>query len=293
MNKLLNDPLLNELTDQDWNQVQQILNRKKPSVPFSKATLQDCVRFDGLNLNIDNVTLKAPTLHIPTSFSASVASDFVCENLSRIKATWVLDNDRACRMLINAILLEALKSEANENLVAFCEVKNDWEGTGFGYTGNVDYMLGTSKIKSVDNMDSLFLVVQASKECPESKVPQVLAQAGCLLRKRLAAGKKTPVFAVLTNGYFFRFFAIETDGVVYASEEKVLEIGKDGTYHSSSSLSDILGWLIWFVTAVKSISPAASGQDLTVENIEDSLTQLRNCFGPKSPISSKKLKTQK
>ena len=91
-------------------------------------------------------------------------------------------------------------------------------------------------------------------------------------------------------GTDFRFFVIDIDGVVYASGKKVLE---PGTYKSSSSLSEILRWLTWFMTATKSISPRASSEDLTVEKIEDTLTQLRNCFGPKNPISSKKIKIQK
>jgi hypothetical protein len=28
------------------------------------------------------------------------------------------------------------------------EVQNDWEGEGFGYSGSVDYMLGSSKSKT-------------------------------------------------------------------------------------------------------------------------------------------------
>ena len=109
----------------------------------------------------------------------------------------------------------------------------------------------------------------------------------------MAAGKNTPVFAALTNGTDFRFFAIDTDSVVYASDKEVLKLGEDGTYKSSSSLSEILRWFTWFMTAIKSISLRAFTEDLTVEKIEDSLTQLRNCFGPKNPIYSKKLKIQK
>ena len=154
-------------------------------------------------------------------------------------------------------------------------------------------MFGSSRTKSVDTMDSFLLVVEAKYEWPAKSVAQTLAEAGCLLKKRLAAGKNTPVFAALTNGTDFRFFAIDTDGVVYASGQKVLEPGDDGTYNSSSSLSIILRWFTWFMTATKSISPRASTEDLTAEKIEDSLTQLRNCFGPKNPISSKKIKIQK
>ena len=285
---------INELTEEEKSQlVQQLKNKKKPSVQFSKATLNDCVRPDGLALNIDYAIIDAPSLHIPTSFPTPVASDFLCENLCRIKTVWVLDNEKACRIVIDAILTEVLLNESNEQLLGFCEVKNDWEGTGFGYTGDVDYMFGTSKTKSVDTMDSFLLVVEAKKEWPDSAIPQVLCEAGCLLKKRLAAGKNTPVFAALTNGLFFRFFAIDTDGVVYASKTRLLEIGEDGTYKSSSSLSEILRWFTWFMTSIKSISPRASSEDLTVEKIEDSLTQLRNCFGPKNPISSKKIKIQK
>jgi len=299
MDELLNK--LNELTEEEKSQLtdkqkkalKALIGSAKPSVPFSKATLIDCVRPDGLALDIYYATIDAPSLHIPTSFPTPVASDLLCQNLSRIKTVWVLDNEKSCRIVIDAILTEVLLNESNEQLLGFCEVKNDWEGTGFGYTGDVDYMFGSSKIKSVDTMDSFLLVVEAKKEWPDSAIPQVLAEAGCLLKKRLAAGKITPVFAVLTNGTDFRFFAIDTEGVVYASGKKVLELGEVGTYNTSSSLSVILRWLTWFMTAIKTVSPRASTEDLTAENIKDSLTQLRNCFGTKYPISSKKLKIQK
>jgi hypothetical protein len=287
------DDILCKLTEEEWKLVQQLRNKKKPSVQFSKATFSHCVRLDGLALNIDYATIDAPTLHIPTSCPIPVASDFLCENLSRIRTVWVLDNEKACRIVIDAILTEVLLNETNERLLGFCEVKNDWEGTGFGYTGDVDYMFGSSKTKSADNMDSYLLVVEAKKEWPDSAIPQVLCEAGCLLKKRLAAGKNTPVFAVLTNGLLFRFFAIDTDGVVYASKTRILEIGEDGTYNSSTSLSEILRWFTWFMTAINSVSPRASSEDLTTEKIGDSLTQLRNCFGPKNPIFSKKLKIRK
>ena len=261
----------------------------KPSIPFSKATLYDCVRPDGLALNIDHVDVKVPSLHIPDDFETVSPSLWLCETLAKIDRAWVLDNEKACRIVIDAILTEVLLSESNKQLLGFCEVKNDWEGDDFCYTGTVDYMFGSCKIKSVDVIDSFLLVMEAKKEWPDSSIPQVLCEAGCLLKKRLAVGKNTPVFAALTNGLFFRFFAINTDGVVYASTTRLLEIGEDRTYNSSSSLTDILRWFTWFMTAIKSISPRASSDDLTVEMIEDSLTQLRTCFGTKNN-SSKKIK---
>ena len=61
---------------------------------------------------------------------------------------------------------------------------------------------------------------------PDSTIPQVLCEAGCLLQKELAAGNKTAVFGVLTNGQLFRFFAIDVDGIVYSSEAELLKIGR-------------------------------------------------------------------
>jgi hypothetical protein len=294
----------NQLTVEDIDQLSEeqmklvlkalkALDGSKPSVPFSSAKLKDCVRPDGLALKIDYANIDVPTLHIPNSFPIPVPSDILCENLSRIKTVWVLDNEKACRIVIDAILTEVLFNDSNEQLLGFCEVTNDWEGKGCSYTGNVDYMFGSSKIKSVDTMDSFLLVVEAKKEWPDSAVPQVLCEAGCLLKKRLAVGKDTPVFAVLTNGLLFRFFAIDIDGVVYGSDLETLKLGGDETYSSSSSLAEILRWFTWFMTALKSISPRASTEDLTADNIDDSMAELRSCFGPKNPISTKRVKIQK
>ncbi|EPZ35355.1 hypothetical protein O9G_000751 [Rozella allomycis CSF55] len=285
MDELLSKTL-NELTEEEWKQVQQFKNKKKPSINFSKATYDHCVRPDGLALNLDYINVKAPSLHIPDDFKTVSPSLWLSEALKKIDQVWVLDNEKACRLVIDAILTEVLLKNTDaalHRLWGFCKVKNDWEGTGFGYTGDVDYMLGYSKFQYVGTMDSSILVVQAKQEWPDSSIAQVLCEAGCLLKKRLAAGKNTPVFAALTNGLLFRFFAIDVDAIVYASPIVVLNVGDDGTYNSSASLSEILRWFNWFITSANSIS---SSEDFSVE---DSLTQLRNCFGTKN---RKKIKIQ-
>ncbi|TPX46155.1 hypothetical protein SeLEV6574_g03368 [Synchytrium endobioticum] len=183
--------------------------------------------------------------------------------------------------VIDAINIECLY-ESETDLTGFCEVNNSWSGTGFGYTGAVDYMIGSSGSRdTADNLDSFFLVVQAKTEWPKSALPQVLAEAGCLLNKRLAAGKHTPVFAVLTNAQFFRFFAIDTDSIVYCSgAPMVLAAGPDGSWSTSTSLVDILRWFRWFITCMASISPRASGVDMT-QTMERALADMRDCLGKK------------
>ncbi|KAJ3267858.1 hypothetical protein HDV01_003877, partial [Terramyces sp. JEL0728] len=118
MDQLFNKPLnLSKLTEEEWVQVKQLKDKKKPSVPFSKATLNHCIRNDGLNLNVDYVNVKAPTLNIPVDFVAAAASPWLCETLEKVEKVWVLDNEKSCRIVIDAILTEVLLTEANENLL--------------------------------------------------------------------------------------------------------------------------------------------------------------------------------
>jgi hypothetical protein len=112
MEELLNKSV-KELTEEEWKQIQQFKNKKKQSVQFSKATLDHCVRLDGLALNIDYVTIDAPSLHIPELFPTPAVSSLLNENLMRIKSVWVLDNEKSCRMIIDAILTEVLIHESN------------------------------------------------------------------------------------------------------------------------------------------------------------------------------------
>ena len=184
MDELLYKPVY-ELTDEEWKKVQQLKNTRKPSVQFSKASLNDCMRPDGLALDLRFSEIIGPSLHIPQEIIFPVPSDFLCEHLLTVQNLFVLNNEKSCRMLIDAILIEVLKSEFNDSMYGVCEVKNDWEGTGFGYTGDVDYMIGSSITKSVDTMDSFLIIVEAKKEWPDSGIPQVrsrlLAQeaSGC------------------------------------------------------------------------------------------------------------------
>ena len=162
MDGILN--ILNDLTEEEKSQLSdkqkkavKALISSKPSVPFHKATLNDCVRPDGLALNIDWIRVKAPTLHIPVDFAAPIASAHLCETLAKIDKVWVLDNEKSCRIVIDAILTEVLLNETNHELMGFCEVKNDWEGTGFGYTGDVDYMFGSSKMNGLPSQSPKLL----------------------------------------------------------------------------------------------------------------------------------------
>ena len=83
MDELFNKPVIlnqlseeekSRLTDKQKKALKDLIDYTKPSVSFSKATINDCIRSDGLALNIDYASVKAPTIHIPVDFRARAAS---------------------------------------------------------------------------------------------------------------------------------------------------------------------------------------------------------------------------
>lgn len=271
-----------ELSEDEKRQIISASNSRTEILRFSSAGLQDCVRVDGLGLNIKHLYTTAPTIHIPKKFRAASPSKWLSLTLKKIHKVWVVDNEKASRLIIDAILTEILSSDVNPSLLGFCEVRNDWAGNSVCYAGCVDYMIGTSFIRSVDNMDSFLLIVEAKKEWPDSAVPQVICEAGCLLKRRLAVGKKTPVFAALTNGFLFRFFAIDVDGTVFCSGTHVVQIGSGNTYTSSPSLSEILRWFAWILTSLRLCSPCTSEETITQSSADDQVIRLRRRSGPRN-----------
>ena len=272
---------LNQLTLEERNQIRDALDPSKASVKFTSASLVDCTRQDGLGLNLEHVTgLAYKTIHIPEDFPVPVPSDHLCEQLRRVMAHFAQDHEAARRSVIDAILLEVLESNVDETLKAFCEVKNDWTGSGFGYRGNVDYMIGSARSRSHATEDAFILVTQAGNEWPDEAVFQVLAEAGCLLEHRLGVNKNTPVFACLSNGKFLTFYAIDLDMTVYSSGPEIrLNSGPSRTFKDSSELADILRWFNWIVATIKTISPRASLLDISA-SVDDSIIKLQKCFGP-------------
>jgi hypothetical protein len=261
----------------DVRKALKALDRSKPTIPFSSATPDDCMRSDGLALNCENLGTY-PSLRIPDHFHSPTPSDRLCEYLDILSAVWTTDNEKSRRIVIDALLTEVIWTEGNRKLTGYCEVNNDWEAEGVKYNGTADYMIGTKKGPKSSSPDNYLLIVEAKKDWPESAVAQILAEAGCLLKRRMAAGKKTPVFAVLSNGVFFRFFAIDTLGTVCSSSTLTLEAGPDRSYKSSTSLSEILRWLHWFISSYKSLSPQASHDRLTEASVKQAVDTITSCF---------------
>jgi hypothetical protein len=97
-------------------------------------------------------------------------------------------------------------------------------------------MFGSLKTKSVDTMDSFLLVVEAKKKWPNNAIPQVLCEAGCLLKKGWLLERilMCLLFSPIGQTIVFLLLTLIVLCILLKKSPKV------GTYNSNISLSEIL-----------------------------------------------------
>jgi hypothetical protein len=245
-------------------------------VKFSSAKVQDCIDADRLGMKVENVDDQQATLHIPANFPTPVPGPELCSTLKKVYRVW---KQARRQSLIDAILTEAvdIAIDKDSQLRGYCDVQIEWIGDHVIFEGILDYMIGYTS--NDGRLNSRFLIVEAKKGwLPEASVWQTVSQAGCLMKNRLEAGKNTPVFAALSDGDHFRFFAVDTDMKVYCSQTIYIRRATNG-FSSSDSLVEILRWFSWILEVCKSDLPAASQGDLSDKVVPTSLVQMRACFG--------------
>jgi hypothetical protein len=292
----LNEALGKRIASMSKEEKEALVRTSNPKASFCKVKLSHCKRQDGLGLDLTFLEpswkMNQPSITLPNSIQnlQVIPSDWLCETLKRLWDVWSFNNEKACRIIIDSIITEVIyksKSDDSANLKAYCEKSNPWDGAGFSYTGNVDYMIGSSDSDDPD-IDTM-LLCEAKKAWDETTdTPQILAQLGCLLKQRLAAKppKQTPVLGMLSNGVFFRcrlynarFFAINTSGVVFCSGAPIsLAPHADGVWKESSSLIEVLRWLYWCIESMKTSSPRVSTVDLTENEQEAAIKDIMECF---------------
>jgi hypothetical protein len=271
--------MLSALAAQDYTAMRNILmeaskkfeESNKEVVSFSCKELHD-EHFGekGLDLKMD---LVGPP--IIESFLLSSAeptpqvSDWLSDTLTRIHQVWKLNNEKARRILIDAILTDVITSDQKLRAAGYCEVRLQVETEGFVFNGYSDYMLGSTgkSLSRNPEPDCFLLVVEAKNGMNDQAVLQALAQAACIQKHRNIAAKPrpTPVFAVLTNAFSFQFFAIDEDKQVYCSRLLPLTFASGG-WKSNASLIEILRWFKWVLGVMKSISPRFHNEGRTVRH---------------------------
>lgn len=271
------------MTEEEWEALLAnitrigIVRQRKEMVAFSAVTVEHCTRSDGLGLDLRNAYRDRNTIRFPDRLPGIEASDDLMRTLTDICTYFVLDNDSSKRSLIDNILIESLRNCDNPRLTWFHNVENKWEGAGIRYTGEADYMLGTSRQRHRCKTDSFLVVSQAKSFWGQEHYAQMVCEMGCLLRRRLAVGKETPVFGILTDASHFKFFAVDTNNVVYCTHTIWLSCLED-TETFTAGLRRVLRHLHWIITSLEAISARASSRE-NGHTPEAALAELRACFG--------------
>jgi len=193
-----------------------VANDSRRSRELSKATLDDC-----RNLGLDLRYLFNPdkALQLPSRVVKCQPSDDLCAALRLADRTLSSLGNEASRCATIELLLREAADYSNGSLVVASESAMNCETTDAKYRGRADYTIQTHL------QESHLIVIEAKgRLLSHDAIYQTLAVAACLLKTRRNEGKYTPVFAVLTNGTFFRFFVIDVDGQVSSSRERVLDL---------------------------------------------------------------------
>lgn len=205
-------------------------------------------------------------MRIPESFVSPSPSEALRQNLMTIGEKWSQKDAKASTVMLGSLINEVIGHQEDGNMFfVSVNVENYWEAVNVTYTGTISYMIRTLKSPQNASTTSNFLILHEPEGWGIPYIYRAMCHAGCVLRRRLAAGLVTPVFAVLTDGRsVFQFMVVDVDGIGYLSEACAL------LYMWSridTTLSEILGWLYWFKSCI--VTP------------EGSWDSVREHFGPK------------
>ena len=245
---------------------------KKVVIPFSSATRANIV--EDLRLNLSTLNDTSFLLELPEHFPTVNVSDHFIWNLEAIIRHWNMDNEASKSAIISLFLTEAFTQVGSDLLCIFPQVEESWEGGKYIFRGVLHYAIATE-----DQASQMFVVEVKAVWGSKISQWQLLAEAGCILKNRLAKGRKTPVMAVLTDGSHFQFFAIdERDLTVYASRVIFLDYRSMTDLSSYSELGEVARWLNWFLNVIISISPRSSPIEFSYQKKRSRLAELRRCF---------------
>ena len=218
-------------------------SRLKESVTFSAATRDHIVNV--LKLKLDALKSKAHFLSLPTGFVRPIISNTLHESLVYLAKPNKLETEAGRSDVIKAFMREAAE-QVNTDLELLPEFPLSWKQNGLRFNGFIDLVMTN------DDKSSILLVVEAKNGWQANLgVFQLLAEAGCLLRSREKIGKKTPVFAILSDGCHFKFFAIdERDGAVYSFPFIAAELPLISDYKSNPQVIEIVSWIMWLVFCI-------------------------------------------
>lgn len=241
----------------------------KQRVQFEEMTFGECERADGLRLQVDLVRDEKLSLHLPDEMEAIAPSESFLTKLEKIHKYWIIDNRMSRRTLIDAFVSELLNLERNPGLRGAGDIGNGMEFENLQYSGTIDYVICRSTSIAELNAEDLCFLIMTMRTDWQASIPEILGHAGCVMRRRQAAGLNSLIFFVLSDGMSFQFFVMDSSGRTFTRPRLMVNLDTIREPAQTQVLSQILAWLSWFLLAAHA----------TMSRTQDELLeQMRGCL---------------
>ena len=270
--------------DEEEKQVIEEFNKimdLNPITPFKSLKWDDHLKSShGFHLNCDRIedtgSRMKPTF-IPMLELISPSCELV-GFLNEFKETHINDCEASARIVIDAILREAMKLTGNTNLSTENSIHFHSKEKSTSYKG-ID-TLGSDKEPTC-----CLLAIEAKREILrmntlfenyEQAIRQAIGYAASLahLRKKSFTLLKVPVFGAISTGFSWYFFAVDDDVVYSGGPEIYIENDLKKKFGNSKGLQKVLQWLVWILKTMR--SPRSCLQDLNQQ--KENLKEIRKCF---------------
>lgn len=227
----------------EWRQLDYIASLLLEPFPgeLAGATYADC---DALRLFAELVKQDLPSIGIPDDFPTVIPSATFLDELARIQRLWVIDGSDSCRQIVEAFITEVLDHANDEMLHVLRNVENVATDNNWEYYGHTDILICRSTKRAIDSRNVCLVMMEVSGDW-DGAIPELICQVGCWKAQRSDIFDDMPIFAILTNGHSFQFFAMD-QSVLYFNGRS-LEIPRLNDPLAIEKLGEILRWACWFL----------------------------------------------
>ncbi len=293
---LLMDEMDENLLIEVFNNILKLSSKPAESMEFKCVKWSHLKSKKGFQLDCDRVEEEGSRMtrtFIPDLEPVSPSYELI-GFLDEFKETHINDCEASARVVIDAIIKEAMKLTGNSPNRKICLENNvswysEFEKKVLKHEDFIDYTIGSDKEPTC-----CLLAIEAKREIKKMKthfenyeeaIRQSIGYAASLAKLRRKAftlfensKEETPVFGAISTGFSWYFFAIDDDVVYSGGPEIYINHDKNRKFYNSEGLRTVLQWLVWILKTMRNISPRSPLEDLTIDLKRENLMKIRKCF---------------
>lgn len=180
----------------------------------------ESITWDELDSKLKVHNVRKPSARGYQTFVPRLSRVDVSDELSRI-----LDNNASSRVIIDAVLKEAIKSTGHSTNIVEHPSRGEKEEGCFIIIEEDEIIVKPFKEKDVREM--LGYMVSVRRE------------------------NKLPVFGIISYGLYWEFYALDTAGVVYSGGAGIMLDRPPNGFQDSVGLKKVVSWIVWILDSIR------------------------------------------